>query len=240
MSMNYKLRINLFANFAPLRAIKAKSIFFMIFISIIFISRKKKAYPYNVHISGKVVDAITQQSIPGAEIGGGGNGGSSNFGPTYTTSDADGNYTFDYPTEQTNLDDKISVLLRHAGYGAYTRTEDVLIPNMENVSNYNLQIHPNTYFNIIVSKTNLTDTMIQVLYTEPTWVQNGHVIYVSNISSPDTLTLVGSYGMNSKIYLKVTSYNTWSPSMQNLGTQYSYSYDIYCGSVDTTQYHIQL
>lgn len=208
--------------------------FFIVLITLSF-SCKKKQDSYTIHVSGKVIDAVTSLPVAGAEIRYSELGGSSPYGDIITQSDLEGNYSYTYRNDEVNADGNFYFILKKDGYGGYTGGEKFHFFSESNLTNFDLQFHPNTFLSFIISKTTVTDSAIRVRYTEPNWYQFDHVINITNATSPDTLTIMGLAGMNNKIYLKVDRFNSLpiiSPYMQT-----SHSYDVFC-TTDTTQYII--
>ena len=219
---------------------KIKYILLLIFIPLAYLLSCKKNKENETHtVSGIVIDAITKQPVAGVEINGAYQGVTLNNGNNYITTDINGNFQFEF-TYPSDIGGPIAFNIRHSNYGGYAGVEMVVIPNQANVSNYEWQIYPNTYINIIITKTDLVDTLINVGYVEPNWIQNELSVNITNTSSPDTLTIEGLAGTNNNIGLLVTRYRTFPTSNTYNGIQSSNGYVISCGSADTTQYRINL
>jgi hypothetical protein len=192
----------------------------------------KKEAPLHI-VSGRIFDAVTHLPVPNAEIREGGTNGQSVNGIMLAQCDSDGYYYFEYRYELPNNE----IYVQHLGYGGYLSTQKFAIPLQLETRDFDLQINPTTHINLIVSKTiDLADTVLEIVYTSPTKYASHHAIYVSNTTSPDTLQILALAGMNNKINLFVSRYNSWPPLTPYIND--NYSYNIFCNSTATTQFLI--
>ena len=218
---------------------KNVNIFLVIGILFLWVTSCKKKSDSTQVVSGRVIDAVTQQPVSGAEICNPGIGGSSPNGQGIGVSDANGNYTFSHLNKADDDNSTFGVHIRLAGYGGYSGYESISINKGDDLK-MDILIHPNTYISFIVYKTNATDTVIRVKYNEPTWIQAYHEVVVTNLTIPDTLTLVGLGGANTDFRFDTEWFHSWPP-IPGTGYRRDYlSYNIYNPTTNTLFYPIHL
>lgn len=207
-------------------------LFFLLILTGISSCKKDPDY-YHIRISGKVIDAKTSLAVAGAELH---RLYYSTFGlsysDTYTIADANGDYAF-YADTDGNGD--FTFVVVKPGYNAYAGCIDFHLRSKEDISNINPIIYPDTYISFVITKTTATDSSIIVKLHDQYPVNLSKTI--TNITSPDTLTIVASSAKNNVIKLNISRYYSNPPT----GSPYSqteFEYNIYPTLSDTTFYPV--
>ena len=207
-------------------------VFFFLILTGISSCKKDSDY-YHIRISGKVIDAKTNLPVVDAGI----HRYYNVFGPSlaeaYTVTDGNGNFSF---YGDTDVDGNFTFVVRkYPGYNAYAPGLFYKMNSKTDISNLNIQLYPDTYISFIITKTTIADSSILVTYYNEYPVNISKT--VSNSSSPDTLTILGSALKNNLFKFNVRRYNTNPPT----GTPTSdtpFEYNINPGVSDTTFYPV--
>lgn len=195
-------------------------------------SCKKDPDNYHIRISGKVIDAKTGLPVSFASI----HRYYDVFGPSlsdeYTQTDGAGNFSF---YGDTDSEGKFTFVIRkYPGYNAYAPGLFYSLSSKTDVSNLNIPLHPDTYISFVITKTTIADSSILITHYNEYPVLASQT--VSNMSSPDTLTILGSAAKNNLIKLNIKRYNTNPPTSPYSETLVDYN--IYPTSSDTTYYSV--
>lgn len=212
-------------------------IHYILFLLLIFIglsSCKKDPSYYEIHISGKVIDAKTGLGVSGAVLHRyKNNWGYMEWTDAYAETDSNGNFSF-YGTADEKGDFQCVVV--KSGYGAEFGGQLCGLNSKKDIASFNPLLYPNTYLSFVITKTTLTDSLIKIGYAPPQSMNPGYQKNISNASSPDTLTFKIFAARENVITLFINRYNTNPPTSPYSETTATYT--ITPTSSDTTFYPV--